>query len=66
MSESDYSWCIKEQTFPTLQKCMKVYVVPDGCYFFLGDNRNNSKDSRFWVEKYVPLENIQSKVKLIL
>lgn len=43
-----------------------VYTVPEGCYFFLGDNRNNSKDSRFWNEKYVPLKNIISKVKFIL
>lgn len=24
------------------------YVVPEDCYFMLGDNRNISKDSRYW------------------
>jgi len=38
------------------------YIVPDGCYFMLGDNRNNSKDSRYWTNTYVKKEKIIAKV----
>lgn len=39
------------------------FTVPKDCYFVLGDNRNNSKDSRYWEHKFVPIDSIIGKAE---
>ena len=38
------------------------FVVPEDCYYVLGDNAANSHDSRYWEDPFVRRENIVAVV----
>ncbi len=42
------------------------YEVPEGKFFFLGDNRSDSLDARAWQEKYIDKKFIEGKAQFIL
>lgn len=42
------------------------FDVPQGCFLFLGDNRAASYDARFWVEPYIPGDQIIGKARFAI
>lgn len=42
------------------------FQVPEGCYFFLGDNRRSSVDARVWEQPYIPEDKIEGKAQFTL
>lgn len=52
----DDSFCAEET-----QGEFGPYVVPEDSYFVMGDNRNNSLDSRYWKNTFVSKDQILAK-----
>ncbi len=42
------------------------FEVPEGCYFFCGDNRRSSFDARFWDDPYIEKENVKGIARFIV
>lgn len=49
----DYSSLEYADAFPIPNRCEQIITVPAGCYFLLGDNTQNSLDSRYWEEPFI-------------
>lgn len=47
------------------QKSYDEVTVPEGHVFLLGDNRDHSKDSRYWSDPFLPVERIKGRAFLI-
>ena len=41
-----------------------IVTVPENCFYVLGDNTDNSHDSRYWENPFVSLDEVMAKLLL--
>jgi signal peptidase I len=57
------SWAYYEERLVVSSDSVSRFEVPPGSYFVMGDNRNNSQDSRYW--GYVKREKIKGQAFIV-
>ena len=55
---------LKENYIGTADNYNGEFIVPEGKYFFLGDNRYWSLDSRYWENPYIDGSEIKGKAQI--
>lgn len=55
---------IKEDYVKNNESVDKTFDVPANKFFFLGDNRANSKDARKWINPYIDASDIQGRARI--